>query len=485
MSAASLAVLPAAPPWRRLGLQASLGAFYLGLALLYLPFIAFTAAGMVLVASGLWLALLVAPVEYALGALGCAFLAASCSQLWSVFQYLRWPFLGGATVILTLRFFFRRQVVGRPTPNRFEFLLVLFVAISGATLMTTAAVWLTALKLSALVCLFYLSSRAAAHLVEAYGPSAPRRLALGLLVYPLGLVVLPIADFFFSFGLPVIWNGRFVGYFGNPNVWAVLAILLLPWVAGALFRRSRRPSVGRAALAGLGVLTIGYTLLLSGSRAGMLGALAAATVFCLVHANRRVAAVVLLLSVLVSTRILANPDLLSKWASRYLYKHKEGQTELLQSRLRPWEAAQSNFERHPWLGLGFGVTTEGQADWAGDIRSGAGTRETGSSFWGTLSQVGLLGSSPLFLSILWAVWKAGRFAWKVKDPWFTAIYGSTLALILNAVFEGWLIAPGSFASTYFWIQCFFLNAMMCRFRPAPAERPRPESPADSWAAGWN
>ena len=140
------------------------------------------------------------------------------------------------------------------------------------------------------------------------------------------------------------------------------------------------------------------------------------------------------------------------------------------SRIEPWKKAKEKFRENPWLGLGFGVTSGAESRWALDVRSGPDATETGSSFWSSLSQVGVLGSAPLCLAILLLLVKAGRFTWKVKDPWFTAVYGSVLALTVNAAFEGWLIAPGNFIGIYFWIQCFFLNEVTCRFRPAPLFR---------------
>ncbi len=96
--------------------------------------------------------------------------------------------------------------------------------------------------------------------------------------------------------------------------------------------------------------------------------------------------------------------------------------------------------------------------------------ETGSSFWGSLGQTGILGSAPLFLAVL-ILLVGGQSAWRVKDPWLTGVYASMLALTANAVFEGWLTAPGNFIGIYFWVQCFFLNALMCRFASAPAAEP--------------
>ncbi|MBI3667173.1 MAG: O-antigen ligase family protein, partial [Acidobacteria bacterium] len=217
----------------------------------------------------------------------------------------------------------------------------------------------------------------------------------------------------------------------------------------------------------LGILVLVYMLLQTGSRAALLGTLAALSILCLVHVDRRIAAVFLVAAVFVSARLLAEPGLLARVSKQYLYKHEQGQADILQSRLQPWKAAEKNFRKNPWLGLGFGITSKAESGWSLEMRS-TGAMETGNGYLSSLVQVGIIGSAPLFLALALLLIGAGRFAWKVSDPWFTSIYGSTLALAINAAFEGWLIAPGNFVATYFWMQCFFLNALICRFRPATA-----------------
>ena len=136
-------------------------------------------------------------------------------------------------------------------------------------------------------------------------------------------------------------------------------------------------------------------------------------------------------------------------------------------------AVQQQFERNPWLGQGFGVSLASQADWVLDAETGGSIQETGSSLWAALSQVGILGATGLWLALLGLLWQGFQFAWRVRDPWFSAVYGSVAALTVNAMFEGWMLAPGNFASTYFWVQCLFLNAVMCRFRPFAAAAASP------------
>jgi hypothetical protein len=330
-------------------------------------------------------------------------------------------------------------------------------------------VTLSSLKLTALAMVFLVSSLGSVHLVEIYGPAAPRRLACGLLAYCGGIVAWSLISYLFSVASP-LRGGWFGGFVGHPNGWAVLVMTALPWIGCSLLRH--RIWTGKLlALAGA-VLVLSYSLFISGSRAGMLGVALAVSIAGLVHGSRRVASIILLLSVAFAIRALAQPDYLSQFARQYVWKHGAATTNLtsfrkqaLQSRERPWMAVRQQFEQNPWLGQGLGVSLASQADWVFDAETGTSIQETGSSLWAALSQVGILGSVVLWLALLWLLWRGFQFAWRVRDPWFTAVYGSVAALVANSMFEGWMLAPGNFASTYFWVQCFFLNAVMCRFRP--------------------
>ncbi|GEM_PF-1878859 len=452
------------------------GVFYVTLAAASLHLLSSQSLEAALLGASLALAVLVAPLEHAVGAWAAAFLAAASSEMRNEFLLVRWLVLAFSIVALTLRFFLRRHA-GSSHLTKFTYLLLAFLGVSAVTTTTTMAPVLTDLKLGAVICVFYLSSGAAVRLVENYGPSSARKLTGGLLAYALAFVAAAAPGYLMS-------PADSTRFFGNPNTWAALLATVLPWAASPLFRRVRQTGVKLGALAGCFIFGC-YLLLLSGSRAAMLGVLLAVTVFCLIHANRKVGAAVLLASVLITARVLASPDTLSNFTRQYLYKHKvrDAQTNLFESRVQPWEAAMANFREHPWLGLGFGVTNQGEAAWSAEVGSWYAT-ETGGSFWGTLSQVGAVGSAPLFLAILILLIEAGRFAWKVKDPWLTGVYGSVLALTVNAIFEGWLIAPGNFIGIYFWVQCFFLNALMCRFRPAPSRFPALSvPPASAWDSG--
>ena len=466
MAAASVASAAVSKSRTRLYVLITLVVYCLGLLVMHLP--GGSVPGRLLVSLALLLSITVAPPEFALGALGCAFLAATTRELWPWFESLRWFCLAGAAFALTLRLSSLRKGRTLPIPNRFVFLMVLFVGFSMASLTVTQVIGLSALKLGALVVLFYTASRGGVFLVELYGPGSARRLAVGLAAYLLPLVVLSALSFWSGSGATIGAFGRYAGYFGHPNGCAVLLVTLLPWAACGLFRRRRLDRRALALLAGILVLI--YFLLLTVARASILGLIATVAVFCLLHASRRIGVIAVLGAVFFTTRLLVQPDLLDDLAFRYLYKHRH-EADVFQSREQPWAQSKRSFEQRPWLGFGFGVTTESQADWSIGFRTVSHNVETGSSFWFCLNQVGLVGSAPLFLAVLLFLARAARFAWRAKDPWFTAIFASCLALVINACFEGWLIAPGGFPATYFWIQAFFLSALMCRFRPAPARRP--------------
>lgn len=481
--------LPSAERWPPFWTHVSVGAFYLSLFLVYSVPLVSGAWGVGVVVGALLLGVLVAPSEYALGAIACAFLAASCARLGTVFQQLRWVFLALGVMVLPLRFFLTKRNAPGGIASKFAYLVAFFLGVSAASLITSVSVELTALKLIALASLLYIAWRASANLIDRHGPSGTYRLALGLLAYPLALILFSIVAYFLPFGVSVSMRGGFGGFIGGANACGAAIAMALPWIAGSCFRLRGRSGRWRGVWI-FSLAVASYGLLLTGSRAALLGAVVAFAFFSLIHVNRRMTAVVLLLCVVVTAEMLAKPDLLSILSDKYLYKHKvKGKVQHLedplQSRALPWNTAKANFSESPWLGLGFGVTSKAESGWSMDIQSGPHALETGSSFWGILVQVGILGAAPLFLAILMLLIDAGRFAWRLKDPWFTSIYGSTLALAVNSLFEGWLIAPGSFQAAYFWVQCFLLNALICRFRPAPARPYAGFSPAaaEDWVRG--
>jgi hypothetical protein len=448
-------------------------AVLVSLSLLYLTLLATTTHAIsnqtveayVLLAS-LLIAIVTAPAEYALGAVGAAFIAASASDFAKSFLLLRWVVLAASTVIFPLRFFLRaRRAPGRPT--RFTFLLIVFLAVAALTLMTTAAFWMTALKLSAVVCMFFVAFQASVCIIATYGPASARRAIFGLAAFAFPFLLTAGVQSLFQ-------SGRF---FANPNTWGALLAILMPWMLSPLFRRTSSGLRSARPWWILGLLIASQMLLSTGSRAAMLGVLLAIAVACLVHADRRVAAAVSLAAMLIASAITADTGLLQRISERYIYKHQlaQAKTNVLQSRVLPWQAAQANVRQNPWLGIGFGVTSRTEASWSVDVTS-ARAAETGSSVWTALTEVGILGSAPLLMAIFFLLLGGARFAWQVKDPWFTGIYACALALCANGIFEGWLLAPGNFISFYFWIQCFFLNAITSRYQPAAKTAGAPQRP---------
>lgn len=440
--------------------------FHAGLVMLYLPIAVAGTPALVVLQAALLLNLMFAPLECALGVLGFAFVAASTTGLGELFATMRWVYLGAAAVILPARFFFRKSTRRRAMLNRFDYLMATFLVIAATTVFTSLAASLSALKLTAMVCLLYVVSLAGRQLVELYGPAAPRHLVTGLLAFTGAIVALPLAGTALRFGPVATLRGWFAGYQGNPNAWAVLVGTALPWMSVPLIRRARWWGALHWALLG-GVAVVFYSLLWSGSRAGLLSVAVSATILCLVHANRRIGSLLAVITLLFAARSLSEPNFIPNLIRQYVLKHQHGTADLLQSRREPWKVVQLRFEQHPWLGMGFGISTESQSGWALDVSTGSSIVETGSSIWTALSQVGVVGAVVLFAALLGLLLQGARFCWRVRDPWFTALYASVAALTVNALFEGWLLAPGNFACVYYWIQCFFLNSLMCRYRPRP------------------
>ncbi len=130
--------------------------FHIGLVILFLPIPgAGRAPGWAMLLTALLLNLLFAPLEYALGVLGFAFLAASTEGLAEMFATLRWVYLGAAVVILAVRFFFRQSPGRRAAFNSFDYLMVVFLVVAAVTAFDSLAARLSAVKLAAMVGVFY------------------------------------------------------------------------------------------------------------------------------------------------------------------------------------------------------------------------------------------------------------------------------------------------------------------------------------------
>jgi O-antigen ligase len=144
---------------------------------------------------------------------------------------------------------------------------------------------------------------------------------------------------------------------------------------------------------------------------------------------------------------------------------------VLFSRLEPWQFARDTFLESPWVGIGFGVTSEREVMIVEANQLRAVKIEQGSSFWAVLSQVGLAGFVPISIALFNVLGRGLYFAYKVRDPYFSVLVASACGAMVNSIFEGWMVSPGSGLLWFTMMNCFVIDAVTSEFRP-PAKRRR-------------
>jgi O-antigen ligase len=173
---------------------------------------------------------------------------------------------------------------------------------------------------------------------------------------------------------------------------------------------------------------------------------------------------------------VAAPDGTLRYFESWVYKGRVTE-ELLAARADEWQRGYQSFREKPLLGVGFGVTAVAEEHW--DLESFRYLKvEQGSSLSALLGQVGLLGSVPIYLGIIWLLLRSLQYARRVRDPWLSGVVAVGFVGFVNSFFEGWLAAP---ASGLYWLvvfQFFFLDAVMSNLKPAgrPSAFPRVPNP---------
>jgi O-antigen ligase len=257
--------------------------------------------------------------------------------------------------------------------------------------------------------------------------------------------------------------------FGNPNnlgaIIGVIATPVLLWAAlTATTRRERQCRYTALALCGI-------LLYISVCRAAIVADVI--VVIVLTIALRRPG--LLLRAAFVGALLLeimavANPShmgqLLDSLTGRFVFK-TEGRANsgVFGSRTAPWENTIAAVKQHPWFGSGFGTTDLG-SEQVGREGSAIYTvegvnREHGSSYLAMAEYMGMVGILP-FLVLLLMVVRAGArvYSWMRRSG--SAFHYAvpfaliTLAGLVNAAFEDWLFAAGSYLCVFFWVSAFLL-----------------------------
>lgn len=249
---------------------------------------------------------------------------------------------------------------------------------------------------------------------------------------------------------------------GNPNsLGAVMCFLapLLLW--GFLFDHESYTKPVHLVLFLLCVSLLVY----SRSRAGLLAAAGSCTLLCICLRRYRLLVTGLVAAaIFASTISLVRPEFLSSFGAEIVYKRQDQGQEFWSSREGPWAKATDMIKAHPWFGVGIGTTAENTASVRGPIlftSSSEVNSENGSSYLSVLLGVGIIGAIPYCLLLLILIAKIGRtftFVWHTRSPRCSALPFAIVIVscLIHALFEDWLLAPGSYLSVFFWTLAFIL-----------------------------
>jgi O-antigen ligase len=277
----------------------------------------------------------------------------------------------------------------------------------------------------------------------------------------------------------LLWGGEIAVYvtaicyfglgqniWGNPNsLGAAMSIGLFPILLWGWFT-SDGPAVKFRRLAALLLCT--YLVHFSMARAAMVSVVVVTLVFCLcLHQYKLLVKVVAFVLLLVAVAGMLAPENLNKQLAdlkdAVLYKGhlEEG---VMGSRRTPWEKSIATIKEHPFFGTGYGTAPTGEDPGLafGRYASSAETsREHGSSYMTIAEWVGLLGVVPFVALVAVTVsnvWKVCAWMNRTGNPRHYSIPLAMVALagLVDAGFEDWLFAMGSYLCLYFWVLAFLL-----------------------------
>ncbi len=251
--------------------------------------------------------------------------------------------------------------------------------------------------------------------------------------------------------------------FGNPNsLGAVMGVIGAPILAwSALIEDKRSTRMRHSAFYILCMFLAFY----SHARAGWAAALISSGVLCIaMRKYRAIIAGTISIALMIGIVGIVAPDQLSSVPTTTVYKNGDQEHGLFASRRTPWQTALDNIRQHPWFGMGFGTTVEGDDpwNWQGHFASTSSvTAEFGSSYLAILVGVGIIGAIPVFL-LLWLLLRKilATFKW-LRHFQTPAHPGVPLALVaiaglVHASFEDWMFAPGYYLCIFFWSLVFLL-----------------------------
>jgi hypothetical protein len=143
----------------------------------------------------------------------------------------------------------------------------------------------------------------------------------------------------------------------------------------------------------------------------------------------------------------------------YKYDTPTAQSDLLASRRSFWEYTQEAYEKRKTFGYGFGVQ-EGLERDTHNYRTPGGFREQGSTVYGLMEEVGLAGSIPLFLCLLWMGYGCVISILRSHDPLELFLSRVFLTGLILALVENYLLYLGNATSILVFFAYFMRERLL-------------------------
>jgi hypothetical protein len=240
--------------------------------------------------------------------------------------------------------------------------------------------------------------------------------------------------------------GHFLATFGTPSVVYLLSQNI-----------QRRERIFLSATLGLSV----YFTIASKSRAAtVITLIILAVALCRWDSKTMSRYVKLSLACLLATTLFMHLGF-TKRVSGFLVKYEDpaDQSDLLASRRPYWENTVEAFEKRRIFGYGFGMQ-EGLERESHAYMTPGGYREQGSTIYGLLEEVGLVGSIPIFLCLLWMGYRCGISILRSRDPlelFLSQVFLTGLGL---ALVENYLLYLGNATSILVFFAFFMRERLL-------------------------
>lgn len=253
--------------------------------------------------------------------------------------------------------------------------------------------------------------------------------------------------------VPGFQVGRFQGLLDNPNTLGFFLAPLLPAVIILGFGKSEK----RRLFIALGIVLF-LSLLLSGSRGGLLSAVFGSVVGFAIARNAKKALVWILAASIAAATLITFIDVRIRPEGEGLFEAGTGS-----NRLTAWSDGLRLISSRPLLGHGFGVTLAyfPEARTESLYRGSSKFHRLHSSFLEAALELGWFGATYLFLlatSGIWRGWTLARtdpgLKWKAA-----ALAGGLAGGVMEGVFEAGLLAPGGLLAFHFWMFAGLIHSL--------------------------